>query len=120
MAGRVLIKQGVTFVPVWAGFVILTALKDVAKTLDVELMITSGSDGAHSGPNDPHKRGEAYDVRSKSFGDEQKNLVLDAIRLSLNSDYFYASLESPGDLNEHFHIQRRQFLTYTVQHFLNV
>ena len=46
---------------------ILAALKAASKTLNLDLTITSGTDGVHSGPGDVHHRGEAYDVRSHDF-----------------------------------------------------
>ncbi len=40
--------------------------------MKVDLTITSGTDGAHSGPGDPHYHGEAYDVRSHDLDDVTK------------------------------------------------
>ena len=68
MTGVITTKEGVLFQKIApAGFRILSAIDQVSQALSVNLVITSGTDGEHSGPNDPHHRGEAFDVRSQSF-----------------------------------------------------
>ena len=65
MSGVVRVKEGVQFgVIAPGGFAILAAIVGAATRLAMDLTITSGSDGAHSGVDDPHHRGEAYDLRS--------------------------------------------------------
>lgn len=95
-----------------AGFRILSAIDQTAKKLECDLIITSGCDGAHSGPNDPHHRGEAYDLRSHDFATEQKDLILAQIMNYLGWDHFYGFLESPGTDNEHFHFQVKKGTVY--------
>jgi hypothetical protein len=99
------VKSGVLFTVIApGGFRILSAIDQVAATLNSDLTITSACDGEHSGPADPHHRGEAYDIRSHDFSAEQKQLVLSELTTTLG-DRFYGFLESPGTENEHFHIQ---------------
>lgn len=110
--GVVRTKQGVLFsVIAPGGFEILRAITETAKALDCDLTITSGCDGTHSGPNDPHHRGEAYDVRSHDLSAEQKQVVLTQF-ISKLGDRFYCFLESPGTTNEHYHLQVRKGGTY--------
>lgn len=122
MAGKLLVKAGVEFKYHPAGFRILEVLRDVAQRLQVDLTITSGSDGLHSGPTDPHKSGEAYDVRSQDLSPAVKQAVLGAIWSGLMPDAthrkFYAFLEAPGTSNEHFHCQRRNATVYTIYDYL--
>lgn len=94
------------------GFRILSAIETTARKLGKDLCITSACDGEHSGPDDPHHRGEAYDVRSHDFDDAFKAVVLNALQALLPLANFYAFLESPGTDNEHFHIQVRKGTTY--------
>lgn len=93
------------------GFRILGALELAARTLETDLFITSGTDGAHSGPTDPHKRGEAYDVRSHNLIPELRARVLAWTNNELG-DGFYGFLEDPGTGNEHFHFQVKKGGTY--------
>ena len=94
------------------GFRILSAIDQCAAKYDTNLIITSACDGAHSGPNDPHHRGEAYDVRSHDFLPEQKDQYLAFIMSILNWDRFYGFLEAPGTDNEHFHFQVKKGTQY--------
>lgn len=111
--GVVRIKDGVEFQKILpSGFRILSAIDQVAKALSLDLVITSGTDGAHSGPNDPHHRGEAYDVRSRDFNRDLKQQVLNAILSRLDMDRFSGFLESEGTDNEHFHFQVKKGTTY--------
>lgn len=48
--------------PTPAGARIIAALDRTASVCRTNLHITSGTDGAHGGPTDPHARGEAFDV----------------------------------------------------------
>lgn len=114
------VKAGVEFAIVApAGFVILTAIKQASKDLGIDLTITSGTDGAHSGPKDPHKTGEAYDVRSHDFSHEQKMAVLRAVMGSLEVGRFYGFLEGMNGPDEHFHFQRSKGTTFSTEDFLN-
>lgn len=115
------VKPGVVFAVVApAGFVILQALKTVSAGVAVDLTITSATDGAHAGPTDPHKLGEAYDVRSHDFDAETKGRVLAAIIAALGRDRFFAFLEAPGTPHEHFHLQRKKGTTFTIEDWLSL
>lgn len=111
--GVVRVKDGVTFnVIAPAGFRILSAIDQVAGVSDFDLRITSGDDGEHSGPTDPHKLGEAYDVGSKEHPPDRKTMILNKIMNILGFDRFYGFLESPDTESEHFHFQRKKGTTY--------
>ena len=104
------VKPGVEFAVIApGGFVILAAIQETAISLSHDLTITSGTDGEHSGPNDPHHRGEAYDIRTHDLLD--KSAALDKIE-SILGDKFFAFLEDPGTDNEHIHAQVKKGTTY--------
>lgn len=118
---RVHVKPGVRFGVVSpAGFRILEALKQTAADLALDLTITSGTDGVHAGPTDPHYLGSAYDVRSHGFTPAIQTLVLTTLLGHLGHDYFSGFLEHPGTAVEHFHIQRRVGTQFTVEEYLHV
>lgn len=100
---------------------ILETLKEavmVMSKLGFDITITSGTDGAHSGPNDPHKRGEAFDIRSNTLTSTQKTLLLGFIQNALGSRFF-AFLENPGDAAEHVHVQIAKGTTYSMTDYFN-
>ena len=116
----VIVKPGVLFdVIAPAGYKILIALKSASKALNLDLTITSGTDGQHSGPLDPHHEGEAYDIRTHDFDGPTKTAVLQAIMQPLGWDRFYGTIEAPGLANEHIHCQRKIGTRYTVEDLLN-
>jgi hypothetical protein len=115
--GRLLLKAGaIVSRPAPAGWVILMTLRQLAWNLQVDLTITSGEEGQHSGPFDPHKLGEAYDVRSHGLSAPLQATILHELHARLGPR-FYAFLEAPGQPNEHFHIQRAKDTTFTVADF---
>lgn len=111
--GVVLVKSNVQFFtpPTPGGFRIQSAIDQCANKLG-DLRITSGCDGPHSGPDDPHHKGNAFDVGSHEFSAEQKDLILAQAMNYLGWDHFYGFLESPGTDNEHFHFQVKKGTTY--------
>lgn len=111
----VLIKPGVTFVYAPSGFRILEALKLVSRNLKVDVTITSGSDGAHSSPADPHYFGGAYDLRTHDLPDKQKLLTELLAELG---PAFTGFIENPGLAAEHIHVQRKYGTVYTIQDYL--
>ena len=103
-----------------AGARILEALKKVAAFIDFDITITSANDGKHSGPQDPHHRAAAFDLRTKTLQEPQKALLLRLLREELygNPRRFYAFLEDTGGPNEHIHVQERLGTTYTIYDLL--
>lgn len=95
-----------------AGFRILSAIDQAAQKVGLDLVITSACDGEHSGENDPHHTGEAYDVRSHNFSPYEKDRVLSEVMYILGWTYFYGFLEAKGTDNEHFHFQRKKGTFY--------
>lgn len=103
-----------------AGFEILRALATVSNSSGVDLTITSGTDGVHSGPSDPHHSGCAYDVRSHDLTNKQD--VLTAVMQELGqpsassggyvTPLFFGWIENLNAPNEHIHIQLRHGKTY--------
>lgn len=115
------VKPGVQFnVIAPAGFRLLAALDNAALSLGHDLTITSGTDGEHSGSDDPHHSGNAYDVRSQDVPDKQAVLitVLSLLGTPVPSsggfvtDKFFGWLEQAGTANEHFHFQLRHGQEY--------
>lgn len=114
------IKEGVTFVLSMGGLIILQAIKANSAMLKTDLTITSGSDGVHSGISDPHHFGNAYDVRSHDLNVVTKQQFLANLNNLLSKDYFYYFLEDSGTENEHFHIQVKKDMSYTIEDYLSV
>ena len=92
---------------------LLEAFGEAARAIGHDVTITSACDGAHSGPDDPHHRGEAYDVRTHDVPD--KNALLAEIEKRLNPTYFFVFIEGEGTDNEHIHGQVRKGVTYPPQ-----
>lgn len=121
--GQILLKPGVDLGTVLAaaGARILEVLKALAPTYDFDITITSGRDGVHSGPDDPHHTGEAFDLRTNTLTTAQKYRLLSDLRLALYKPdrRFYAFLEAAGTPNEHLHVQRRAGTTYEPLDYLD-
>ena len=110
---NVSVKQGVSFLIIKpAGFRILCAIQNACIKLGINAEITSGTDGCHSGDLDPHHTGEAYDVHSHDYNEDQKAVFLKEVMSELGWDKFYGFLESPMTSNEHFHFQRKKGTVY--------
>ena len=110
--GVVRVKPGVQFTIIApGGFCILAAIQHATEVLSLDLTITSACDGMHSGPEDPHHRGEAYDIHTYGMTNDQKQAVLTAISEKLGPR-FYCFLESPGTDNEHIHCQVKKGTIY--------
>lgn len=108
-----------------AGFKILSALDWAAQTLQQNIVITSACDGAHSGPDDPHHKGEAYDIRSHDLQDDSsKQQRLQVIMEELTetsptegdggllTEQFFGWIENKGTPDEHIHVQLRHSVQY--------
>lgn len=116
---KILIKPGVLFTVIRpAGQRILEVLKQIVAVEGFDITITSACDGAHSGPNDPHKTGEAYDIRTHDLSEVWKALLLKDIQTRLGLR-FYTFLEAPGTGNEHIHCQRKGGTIYTIEDYFN-
>ena len=120
---RVLVKPGVLFSTIApAGFRLLSAIEAAARALPFDLTITSACDGEHSGPEDPHHSGNAYDIRTHDV--EDKGALLGSIMRNLGpgepqassggfvTAQFFGWLEQAGTENEHIHIQLRHGQEY--------
>ena len=104
------IKEGVQFTKIApGGFVILAAFYHAAQVIAHDITITSACDGAHSGVDDPHHRGEAYDARSKDLPD--KHLALQAMK-DFAGERFFFWIEDEGRDNEHVHGQVKKGTVY--------
>lgn len=105
-----------------AGFELLRGFTSASKAMATDLTITSGTDGTHSGPLDPHKLGQAYDMRSHDFDTTQKDDVLYRIMCELGvpsrasggwvTDHFFGWVENEGQVGEHYHFQKRHNVEY--------
>lgn len=113
----VLVRPGVTFSFAPAGFRILEALKTASKSLGIPVTITSGSDGVHSSPTDPHYSGQAYDIRTKDMPPSVKPVFIQTV-LTLLGPQFSGFLEDPSSSNEHFHVQRASNTVYSILDYL--
>lgn len=115
--GFVAVKEGVNFTTIApGGFVLLAAIVNSARALEWDLTITSACDGIHSGQEDPHHRGEAYDIRTHDVPDPQK--LLDQLIANLDArdpGRFFAFIEASGTPNEHIHCQVKKGTTYPPQ-----
>ncbi len=117
--GQVKIKPGVTFEPYApAGIRILEVLKSIVRSYPFDVTITSGTDGAHTGPLDPHKLGQAFDLRTKDLTMPQKQLLLADLSITLGPR-FYAFLEAPSTPNEHIHVQRTYGTHFKIEDYFD-
>lgn len=129
MRGQLAIAPDVAFAVIApAGFRLLAAFEFVARTEGRVLTLTAGTNGQHSGINDPHYKGCAYDLRSHDLPSaEVKQQVLQAILEELSDSatdpvvatqgglatlLFWGWLEDAGTPNEHFHVQLRNGREY--------
>lgn len=105
------VKDGVQFTVISpAGFHILSAIEASALRCSHDVTVTSACDGEHSGPDDPHHKGEAYDIRTHDQSDPAQ--LLSALKLFLSDAKFYVFIEDEGTANEHIHAQLRHGILY--------
>lgn len=108
-----------------SGVRILAALERCAQVIQHDLVVTCGCDS--HGPDDPHTKGQAFDVRSHDLTPQQKSQLLSAMMQALSegpqdvvtpkdggyvTQHFFGWLEHPGAENEHFHWQQRNHTVY--------
>lgn len=126
--GQLRVKEGAVILNPLppGGQAIWDALVSVAAGLTFDLWITSGADGVHSGPSDPHHTGNAFDVRSHDIPSPAKGNVLYAVMQTLATpgeepqhgsgglltQYFFGWIEALGQANEHYHFQLRHGVEY--------
>ena len=106
-----------------AGFRLLAAASDLARDWPTDIYLTSGTDGAHSGPNDPHKRGCAYDAQTnqwplpdtkqafvRAWVERAEGTGESAVSVGggWGTTHFWGWVENLGQPNEHAHVQLRQ------------
>lgn len=109
----VTIKPGVEFATIApGGFAILSAIQLACEFCALNIEISSGTDGDHSGPTDPHKTGNAYDIHTHGLTEQEKAAVQHAVMTTLGWERFYAFLEDPNTPNEHIHCQVKRGTTY--------
>lgn len=112
----------VKLVPDSAGTVLLWAFQQWVNEARQDITVTSGADGTHSGPDDPHFYGRAFDVRSHDFSIIAKGSFVQKVLSYLGDPqpkdggyvtaYFFGWLEQSGQDNEHFHFQLRRGMSY--------
>lgn len=71
--------------------------------LGLPVVITSARDGKHA-PRSFHYNGLAIDVRTHAFTEDQKDLILEALAVSIGSLYDVV-MEDRNGPNEHLHIE---------------
>ena len=109
------VKDGVQFAVIApGGFRILAALDWASRTLGYDLWITSGTDGEHSGPDDPHHFGRAYDIRCHDVPDRYLLATTIANYLAdTDAGKFYVFVEGDNTDNVHIHAQVRHGVEVT-------
>lgn len=119
----ILFKPGVQLVGHPAGVRILAALDQFSRNIGIDLTVTSGADGNHSGPDDPHHFGKAYDVRSHDYLMDKSHLISQVLAYAdgetpfgdgagYATTHFFGFLEDAGTDNEHIHFQLRKGVTF--------
>jgi hypothetical protein len=87
----------------------LSAIDACASEQEQDITVTSACDGTHSGPDDPHHRGEAYDIRTHDQAD--KHGLLAKLQAKLG-ERFFLWIEDEGQPNEHIHMQVKKGTQY--------
>lgn len=109
------VKSGVEFARIApAGFRILEAISACTRECQVDLTITSGTDGEHSGPADPHYTGEAFDLRI-DFDADMLSRVLAFLTLHLGEAFTVIHEHSGATAQTtaaHIHVQRAKGTVY--------
>lgn len=98
-----------------AGLLMLSTLRVLARALPFDtLWLTAAVNGVHSGPDDPHYKGNAFDVRTHLFETRAARFVFcDRLEAALGPQ-FYAFVEDPDAPNEHIHVQVAKGHTYVA------
>jgi hypothetical protein len=106
-------KPGVELLFTDATMQMVSTLRKLAADLPIDfLWVTSGIDGEHSGPNDPHHHGAALDIRTHNFPTRGARYdFCAALQLQLTKT-FYCFVEHPDTDGEHIHVQVAKGKTY--------
>jgi len=102
-------KDGVQLKGSPGGVRILATFDHVAQVIGHDITVTSGNDGIHSGPGDPHFKGDALDCRTHDLPDKQA--ALKAMQ-DVAGDRFFFWIEDEGLPNEHIHGQVKRGTVY--------
>lgn len=84
--------------------IIAAAVANAASALELNVTITSGTDGRHM-KGSRHYSSEALDVRSKNFKDHKAKLAFLTHVLARLGKGYQGFLEAVGKAEEHFHIE---------------
>ena len=118
------VKDGVQFAKIdTGGLRIIAELVHVAQALDTDIWITSGTEGVHSGPEDPHPQGRAYDADVEPHDTAKLQEIVQTLMGCLGiivtaqdggwvTEKFFGWIEAAGTPNEHAHIQVRHGVIY--------
>lgn len=79
---------------------ILTVLEEISRITNIDITITSGSDGTHM-TGSKHYQGHAIDIRSRDLSTFQKERILTGLSLYLSNDYDVVEEFTPP----HIHIE---------------
>src|SRR5690349_19036969 len=79
------------------------------------LVITSANDSTHSGPEDPHFRDEALDLRTHNFASPTGRYLFQTALTARLGPQFTVLLEDEGGDNEHLHCQVRKGHAYVAE-----
>ena len=112
--GPALAPGGARILEVLKAYTSSGMLQDWAKDV---FTITSARDGTHSGPNDPHHFGNAFDIRTHGLSPGVAQALLDHLIHTLGAR-FYAFIEYPGLPEEHIHVQVTKGTTYGIMDYL--
>lgn len=97
-----------------SGLRMLSVLEEVATERQLDLVLTAGTNGVHSGPLDPHYLGNALDVRLLDLPVEQRTLLVSDLASRLGPA-FTCLHELPGatlqTTAEHLHVQLKKGLS---------
>ena len=107
-------KEGVQFATIApGGFRILSAIWSAAQAMERDLTITAGTDGVHSGPNDPHYRGMAYDIRTVDMSTEDALKLQSGLQTMLGDDFtVIMETAGPHTTAPHIHLQVKKGVIY--------
>ena len=107
-------KEGVKFDTIApGGFRILAALWKAAQVSSMDIVITAATDGVHSGPYDPHYRGQAYDIRTIGLAPDVVEHLQSWLQAELGPDFtVIMETAGPHTTAPHIHVQVKKDVVY--------